>query len=407
MINICQAIISDGWGGAETVAYELARHLGSRGNNVFIILNDEISRNYQDLENVNLFNIGPLKSYLNLTKSITIPRVGTHNRPLFLLYAYLGELLAMTSYRRILNGLRQFLSENHIAVIHAHLVDAILLISLLDDPGTVKIATLHGEHDLTGSVSIHPLMKPIIRKRSAKLGKALHRMDRITHVSNFTKSDTLRCWGSQLGSKSIVIPNGINVAQIQCKIQPDLESEGDFRILFPGGAKPGKGGDILFKSLPKVRKEIANFHVYVALNVPQNHRLRRMVKTLGLERNVTFVGFLPKSEYRKLLSSVNVLVLPSRQEAYPISCLEAMALGKPVVATNTGGIPEIIEDGRNGILVSRDPERIAEAILSLYRDPVLRKQMSQNNLKDIMRHDWSLIVDQYVRLYQESLADKA
>ena len=131
----------------------------------------------------------------------------------------------------------------------------------------------------------------------------------------------------------------------------------------------------------------------------QSKELRKMVKELGLEQSVTFVGFLQKEEYRQLLNSVDVLVMPSRDEAFGIVYIEAMALGKPIIAANCSGTPEVVEDWRNGILVELNPNKLAEAILCLYQNEDLRKKISQNNLQDAAKYDWNYIVNQYIDIY--------
>jgi len=199
------------------------------------------------------------------------------------------------------------------------------------------------------------------------------------------------------------IHNGVNVSEIRNAASSALKLKGGFNVLFPGGAKFLKGGDLLLVALAELKEEIPDIHTYVALDVPEGHQLRRMVFELELEQNVTFVGFLPPKEYRRLLASVDLLVLPSRREAFPIALLEAMALGKPIVASRVGGIPEVIKDGRNGILVDLEPRQIAQAILRLYWDEKLRQEMARNNLQDIVQYDWSLITEQYIELYRELL----
>jgi glycosyltransferase involved in cell wall biosynthesis len=96
-----------------------------------------------------------------------------------------------------------------------------------------------------------------------------------------------------------------------------------------------------------------------------------------------------------------MLILPSRGDAAATVYVEAMALGKTIVAGNTGGSPEIVKNGRNGILVESNPDQIAKAILSLYKDEGLRREISQNNLQDVAKFDWGHIVDQYIEVYRQ------
>ena len=80
-MNICLVLISDGWGGAETVVYELARNLQDRGERVSLILNQEILKHYAGLKGVKIFNIGCMNNPLALARSIMLPRSGLRERP--------------------------------------------------------------------------------------------------------------------------------------------------------------------------------------------------------------------------------------------------------------------------------------------------------------------------------------
>jgi glycosyltransferase involved in cell wall biosynthesis len=214
-------------------------------------------------------------------------------------------------------------------------------------------------------------------------------------------SETIDNWGEALRARSVVVHNGVDASEVRSSAGLDWTPKGEFSLLFPGGTKWLKGGDLVIEALAEVRQEVPGIHLYVALKVPSGHALRKAVSALGLEDNVTFVGHLSTQEYRSLLRPVDLLIMPSRQEAFGVVFLEAMALGKPIAATRTGGIPEVVEDGRNGILVEPEAGEIAQAILRLYRDEDLRRRLSQNNLRDVARYDWSVIADKYVEVYSQ------
>ena len=83
-----------------------------------------------------------------------------------------------------------------------------------------------------------------------------------------------------------------------------------------------------------------------------------------------------------------------------ISILEAMGLGKTVITTPVGGIPEFCFNNRNGLYVERNPRDIAEKILYLYKNPKLIERFFKNNIEDTKKFDWNRIVDQYISLYR-------
>ena len=115
----------------------------------------------------------------------------------------------------------------------------------------------------------------------------------------------------------------------------------------------------------------------------QKAQLQRMVQRLGLREEVSFVGFV--KDVPKFLSSIDVLVLPSLYEGLGVAALEAMAAGKPVVATRVGGLAESIIDGETGFLVpSRDATALAEAIQKLVADPFMARAMGQKGTARVL-----------------------
>jgi glycosyltransferase involved in cell wall biosynthesis len=382
----------------------LATHLRDKGENVSIILNQEILKFYNDLEGVEIFNIGYVYHHKWLIKSIIFRRPiigGELNILNSFLCPYLNEFLRPLYFKRIEKEILNFILDKNVDVVQSNLENSDILVSCLNDLKIPWIGRIGGVY--LRSSSIRSVVSS--EKRKARMLKnALNKMDKIIFASTFlfnTFKDIVL-----IENKSVVILNGIKLSDFQRDSIPTLKLKGDFNLLFPGGPKPNKNGDLVIKALYSVKNEIQNIHLYIALNVPQNHLLRKMVKDLGLEQSVTFLGFLQKEKYKEFLNSVDVLVLPSKIEGFSLVNLEAMALGISIITSNRGAIPEFVANGRNGLLVEPKSDEIANAILYLYKSEDLRKEMSRNNLEDIKKFDWGHIVDKYIDVYRKTLEEK-
>lgn len=204
-------------------------------------------------------------------------------------------------------------------------------------------------------------------------------------------------------SKIHVIPNGIDFEDI-LNIQPHKSIEHP-SILYVGGLTKIKGIDILLNAVPLIIKKIPNLHIYIAGSGPEGGNLKGLVKELNIEENVKFLGFISEEEKFSYYKSVDVCAFPSKYEPFGIVLLEAMACGKPVVASNVGGIPFVVEDGKTGLLFeSGNVEELAEKIIMLLRDEELREKMGEAGRERAKEFTWDKIAEQTVDLYKEILS---
>ena len=331
-MNICLAVISNAWAGAETVVHELARHLRDRGENVSIILNQEIFKYYTDLENVKRLNAGSFFNTSGLIRDCIYHRIEARtvdrSPNSYPGSFYPNALLREIYYKRLRSTLARSILGNKIDIIHSNLNAGIVLVSNLPSGiGIPAIATLHGLSvaGMKKRSSLGWLTSPVASWRRERLRRALGKADKVTAVSYAELSAVENC-DIPLKGRSVVIPNGVNVAEIQSISHAVISLKGKFNLLFPGGAKFVKGGDLVIEALSKVGTEINATHLYIAGDVPRNHYLRKLVVANRLDERVTFTGFLAIQEYRKLLNSVDLLVMPSREESFGIVFLEAMLL---------------------------------------------------------------------------------
>ena len=129
--------------------------------------------------------------------------------------------------------------------------------------------------------------------------------------------------------------------------------------------------------------------------------LRKLTESLGVGDSVEFLGH--RSDVPDLLRGATVFVRPSTLEGMPLTVLEAMATGLPVIATRVGGTPELITDGENGFLIQvGDSHALAEAILDVLSAPERSSSMGQRNLQIVqIEYTWERVINRTEALYQE------
>ena len=135
----------------------------------------------------------------------------------------------------------------------------------------------------------------------------------------------------------------------------------------------------------------------------QRQILEDKVNTLGLKTNVLFLGF--QKDVALMLSVSDIFILPSLYEAFGISILEAMAMKVPVIATRVGGIPEVIKDGVDGILIEpKNPHSLSEAVIRLIQDERLRNNIVDAAYNKVIRKfKLRRMIEDYDKIYTEEL----
>jgi glycosyltransferase involved in cell wall biosynthesis len=153
-----------------------------------------------------------------------------------------------------------------------------------------------------------------------------------------------------------------------------------------------------------VHQELPEAKLILVGDGEEREHLETLTDGLGIRECVEFAGRVPHEKVEDYMSQAEVFVLPSLSEGFPVTILEAMACGLPVVATRVGGVPDIIEDGTNGYLVdTMNQEQIAEALLKLLQDEKLRKDISGNNREEVRKYRWDAVAVMLEGIYQNSL----
>lgn len=152
-----------------------------------------------------------------------------------------------------------------------------------------------------------------------------------------------------------------------------LLGQGDFVIVHVARLQREKGQRYLVEAMPAVCREVPSARLVLVGEGPDEELLRGMADRLGLRPAVVFAG--QRRDVREVLAMADVFAFPSVFEGLGIALLEAMAMGLPVVASRVEGIPEVVTDGVDGLLVPRQQSaELARAIIRLHKDPALRRQ---------------------------------
>lgn len=178
-------------------------------------------------------------------------------------------------------------------------------------------------------------------------------------------------------------------------------------IVSVGDVSPVKGYDNLIKTLVKVKKTFPMVKLVVIGNISTSQKryylqLKNLVNDLDLNQNVLFTGYVEHKELPNFLSLAHLFVLNSEHEGTPVSILEAMAMGKAVVATNVGGISEMTLNGKVGCLVSpHNPDELANLIIHLLQDDTKRKKLgylASEHVRD--NYSFEKCISLYGKLYK-------
>ncbi|MEZ5571770.1 MAG: glycosyltransferase family 4 protein [Halioglobus sp.] len=198
---------------------------------------------------------------------------------------------------------------------------------------------------------------------------------------------------------AMIISNIIDLDTFYPALEPP--SEAPFTLVITRNLESIYGIDTAIQALAVVRQTIAHVQLKIAGNGPLAGKLKQLVDELGLSDNVVFLGRLDRGEIVALYHSAHAMLNPSRVDNMPNSILEALACGLPVISTNVGGVPYIVEDTRTALLVPPDDvQSMAQAISRLCNDPSLRTQLRENGCQAVAQYAWPEVRPQWLALYE-------
>lgn len=204
--------------------------------------------------------------------------------------------------------------------------------------------------------------------------------------------------------RHVVIPNGVDTEKYS---PPEREPE-ENRIVFVGRLVHRKGVHVLINAAPLIMREIKDLEIVIVGEGYMKTVANVLSRILKVSDRVKLVGWLSESEKIRILRSAKIVVVPSLyNECFGITAIEAMATGRPVIATSVGGLKEVVEERKTGLLVPPGSAReLAEAVVTLLQDEALRREMGRR-AREVAeeRYSWSIVSEQIVRVYEEVLSE--
>jgi len=361
--NVVQIISSGGLYGAERVMLELAEYLASRGLGSSAII----------LESPGATDVATELKRAGLPVEIVD-----------------GSPLSLAA------KVRRNIQRNGVHVVHSHgyRPDVCLALARLG-PDVLKVATCHTWYRESWKLKLYEVMDKA----------ALRTFNKVVAVSPELESEILR--SGVAGSKVSFIQNGMDFDRPaegnRIAIRNALGVHDDEVLLLRvGRLAAAKGNDVLLDALAKLPAG-RRWKLVFAGDGEERERLAAHVKTRNLDDRVVFAGF--RKDIRELLTAADLFVIPSLKEGLPMVLLEAMALSCPVITTSVGAIPNVITDGKDGLLVPPgDAGALRAAIAALLMDPDLGKSLAENAYQRYLeRHSRSAMGEQYLALYESVL----
>lgn len=364
------------YGGSGVVATELGKALADRGHQVHFVSNSLPAR--LDVFRENL--------YFHEVSMVHYP-----------LFEHSPYVLALTG--KLVEVVReQKLDLLHVHYAIPHATAAHLAREILAGQGIrVKvITTLHGT-DIT-LVGKDPNYAPVV-------SFAIQQSDAVTAVSDFLRDETHRYFDCR--KKVITVPNFVDLHRFTPSVRPGLRErfcpEGHRLLIHISNFRRVKRIDRVVEWFHRISDQVPSTLLMVG-DGPELPRAEQSVREGGLSGKVHFIG--RQDPVESLLGVSDLLLLPSETESFGLAALEAMACGVPVMSSDAGGLPELIEDGLGGILVSENGQAQGiERAVALLSDPSRLDQFRQASIRRASNYSLERILPLYEALYRQVLEE--
>ena len=210
---------------------------------------------------------------------------------------------------------------------------------------------------------------------------------------------------SDFGLKTQVISNIVNLERFKPSYTEGPKQT--FKLIITRNLEAIYGIDTAIRAVAIAKQQVPNLSLEIAGSGPQKKELEELVEALGLQQQVRFVGRLDAEQIVEFYHSADIMLNPTTVDNMPNSVLEALACGVPVITTNVGGIPFIVEHEKTAVMVSvADEAGMASQIVSLNKSPDIRENLISNGLDAVQPYAWPCVKGLWIDLYNELKVNK-
>ncbi len=207
----------------------------------------------------------------------------------------------------------------------------------------------------------------------------------------------------RFGMPASIVPNIIDLARFQPRVD---RNSGEAHLVVARNMEPIYDNATALRAFQIVQAQCPGAHLTIAGSGPEEQLLRQLAKELGLGDKVRFAGRLDRDAMAALYRSADIMLNPSLADNMPNSVLEALASGVPVVTTNVGGVPYIVQDGVTALLVPpADPSAMAAACMKILQSDDLWRRLSDAGLAEVQRYTWDRVAPLLANVYRQAIAD--
>jgi glycosyltransferase involved in cell wall biosynthesis len=291
-------------------------------------------------------------------------------------------------------------------VVHTHQIGAASVVAPV--ARRLGLSVVHTEHGNAFARAAGPLARMKLRAVYRRVARAIDRFCCVTPeiAAAVARYGTVR--------RPLVVPNGVALPAAGgggAAVRADYAIRpGAFLVGSVGRLNEVKRFDILLRAVAEVRASRPEVALLLVGDGPERPALERLAAALGLGEVVRFAGYQPQPE--AFHAAFDAFALTSRSEGFPVSLLEAWAAGKPAVATAVGGLPDIVRDGADGLLVPFGPtaatvSAVAAALRRLYDNTALRSQLgAAGRARVVAEYTLDRLTERYAAVYADAARNR-